>query len=686
MLRKSGLLLIFMAVCLSAMVQASAAKEGLPSPLQLGGILQGSAIWVDYKARFLDESGRIIDTGNDRISHSEGQGYGMLLAVAAADHAAFEAIWSWTNTHLFVRKDRLAAWKWTGSAAQALDSNNASDGDILIAWALAEAADFWDNPAYFSEGRAITEDIVGTSLSSANAYGAILAPSSHGFSASERSDGPVVNLSYWIFPAFSRLAQVEPEYDWRGLTQAGLALLDKARFGSSQLPRDWLSLGPQSVAPAEGFAARFGYDAVRIPLYMFWADAANAERAGFFAKAWPANSQPSLVNFNRNSDGKSNVALKEPGYRAVAALARCAASNLPYPDDFYHFTNNQNYYPATLHLLSLMAARTQGGACLDYSKMRNVLSDAWRPRQGSLAKFASIALAVRATNEGLIQKAVITLSKTPPAQGQEQIQNVAEEDAGLVFYLRIAGGVLVCVAAVIWLLRRRGAPAPESWVDDKEELVTEAMTAIGPAIDKSQFALAPRTLPHSPFTPSTDLAMLGKQIEIAATACVRLSRTIGLIYFEIPSFSVLETIHGSAEAEARIEMLAEELRQALRATDHVAVLNRNQIVVCICLLANASDLKSIAGRLYTVAQRQDLGDNDEPPPFSPGYAVYPLNGYEGLSLIDAAREDFQLQSSQKEISQAVEEEVTPLHAGSAFVRKRRKVFRKKTPSIKPPTN
>ncbi len=675
MLRKSGLHLIFMTIFVSFVVHECAARENLPSPLQLGGILQGSAIWVDYKARFLDESGRIIDTGNDRISHSEGQGYGMLLAVAAADHAAFQAIWSWTNTHLFVRKDRLAAWKWTGSAAQAFDSNNASDGDILIAWALAEAADFWDDPVYFSEGRAITQDIVGRSLSSA-AYGAILAPSTRGFSASERSDGPVVNLSYWIFPAFSRLAQFEPDYDWLGLTQAGLALLDKARFGSSQLPPDWLSLGLQPVAPAEGFSARFGYDAVRIPLYMFWANAANAERAGFFAKAWPANSQPSLVNFNTKPDGKLSVALKEPGYRAVAALARCAALNIPYPDDFYHFTNNQNYYPATLHLLSLVAARTRGGACLSYSKMRNIVPDAWRPKQGALTKFGSVAKAVTA---------VITLSKTLPPQAPQQLQNAAEEDTGLVFYLRIAGGVLMCVAAAIWLVRRRGAQTPKSWVNDEEDLVTEAITAIGPAIDKSHFVLAPRTLPHSPFTPSTDPVMLGKQIEIAATACVRLSRTIGLIYFEIPSFGMLEKIHGAATVEARIEMLAEELRQALRATDHVAVLSRNQIVICICLLASASDLKSVAERLSTIAIRQDLTESDEPP-FSPGYAVYPLNGYEGLSLIDAAREDFQSHSSQKGIFQAEAKQVAPLHAGPAFTRKKRRVFRKKTPSIEPTTN
>src|SRR5436309_1896309 len=41
--------------------------------------------WRSYKARFVTDQGRVVDTANGRISHSESQGYGMLLAVAAGD-------------------------------------------------------------------------------------------------------------------------------------------------------------------------------------------------------------------------------------------------------------------------------------------------------------------------------------------------------------------------------------------------------------------------------------------------------------------------------------------------------------------------------------------------------------------------------------------------------------------------
>ena len=67
--------------------------------------------WTAYKAKFLDASGRIIDDGNGGISHSEGQGYGLLLAYLANSPADFEQIWYFTRTELLLRDDGLAAWK-----------------------------------------------------------------------------------------------------------------------------------------------------------------------------------------------------------------------------------------------------------------------------------------------------------------------------------------------------------------------------------------------------------------------------------------------------------------------------------------------------------------------------------------------------------------------------------------------
>ncbi|MEK1944510.1 MAG: glycosyl hydrolase family 8, partial [Ensifer adhaerens] len=65
--------------------------------------------WQKYKTKFLDPGGRIIDDGNGGISHSEGQGYGLWLAVLAGSAADFELIWSFTRRELLLRDDGLAA-------------------------------------------------------------------------------------------------------------------------------------------------------------------------------------------------------------------------------------------------------------------------------------------------------------------------------------------------------------------------------------------------------------------------------------------------------------------------------------------------------------------------------------------------------------------------------------------------
>ena len=36
--------------------------------------------WEHFKLKFITEDGRVVDDGNNNMSHSEGQGIGMLLA------------------------------------------------------------------------------------------------------------------------------------------------------------------------------------------------------------------------------------------------------------------------------------------------------------------------------------------------------------------------------------------------------------------------------------------------------------------------------------------------------------------------------------------------------------------------------------------------------------------------------
>jgi endoglucanase len=94
----------------------------------------------------------------------------------------------------------------------------------------------------------------------------LLMPGRVGFANDAR--GVMVNPSYYVWPALDAFARLDGAATWGGVIASGEALLRQARFGPLNLPCDWVSVtGPRAVAPAPDKPPRFGYDAIRVPLY-----------------------------------------------------------------------------------------------------------------------------------------------------------------------------------------------------------------------------------------------------------------------------------------------------------------------------------------------------------------------------------------------------------------------------------
>ena len=350
-----------------ATVVAQAAKP-LPAlkldarQIPLGGALKSPEVWAAYKTRFVTDQGRVVDTANNLISHSEGQGYGMLFAVAANDRHAFERIWGWTRANLMVRDDQLVAWRWEPNMRPAVgDMNNATDGDILIAWALAEAAELWNDTSYRIAGRRIAVEMGRKTIVNKTKYGSIILPAVSGFATEDRKDGPVVNISYWVFPALSRLWIVAPEFDWSGISQSGLDLLKNAKFGPAGLPTEWVSAKETTLKPADGFPQQFGYNSIRIPLYMAWAGIGEREHYAPYAAMWARSTALAVVD---TASGRSVQPMSESGYSTIASLTLCVTDSKPLSRDFMSGRSAENYYPATLQLIALLAAQMRYTSCL----------------------------------------------------------------------------------------------------------------------------------------------------------------------------------------------------------------------------------------------------------------------------------------------------------------------------------
>ena len=352
-----------------AQVAATLPKDPAKRPLaldarmlSLGGALKTPEMWQQYKTNYVTDNGRVVDTGNGRISHSEGQGYAMLLAIAANDRATFDKIWGWTRANLMVRDDQLLAWRWDPAHRPAVaDINDASDGDILVAWALTEAAEYWGDVALKVSARRVAVEIGRKLVIYKTKNGALLLPAVAGFAPEDRADGPVVNLSYWVFPAFARLPLVAPEIDWRGIVQSGLDALKLARFGADGLPAEWISLKDGKARPADGFPAQFGYNAIRIPLYLAWAGIGEREHYEPFVNWATRYRGRAIIDV---STGREAGSFAEGGYAAVGSLALCAVEGQPLGRDALGSRTPENYYPATLRIMSILAAQMRFPSCL----------------------------------------------------------------------------------------------------------------------------------------------------------------------------------------------------------------------------------------------------------------------------------------------------------------------------------
>ncbi len=306
--------------------------------------------WESWRVHYVSADGRVVDTGQDNISHSEGQGIALLLAAAAGDRATFEQVWNWTRAHLQIRNDALFAWRWDPRENRVTDNNNASDGDLLIAWGLLRGAERFNVPGWREEARKVLVEVRNKLLRVVD-DGLVILPGENGF---ELATGRVLNLSYWVFPAFPDFAQVDHSPDWARLRDTGLSYLAKIRLGRWGLPPDWLSDVPPGTS-ASGFKPWFGYDAVRIPLYLKWAGLASAERMAPFISYWHyfdgARFVPAWTNLNDNSVDSFNAA---PGILGVRSWVLGAAVAPPMP------IAGEDYYSAALRMLTWLAANPTG--------------------------------------------------------------------------------------------------------------------------------------------------------------------------------------------------------------------------------------------------------------------------------------------------------------------------------------
>ncbi|MGP9789297.1 glycosyl hydrolase family 8 [Roseinatronobacter sp. NSM] len=343
----------------------AAAAGGMPA-MTFGAVdlaVSARPVWDSWKAAFLGSDGRVIDGLQRDASHSEGQGYGMLLATVFDDAASFQSMYQWTERHLAIRPDPLLAWRWLpGQANPVPDRNNASDGDLFYAWALMRAATKFGNRAYLLRAQQIAQALGETCVVAlpGSTDQTVFLPASFGF---VHDTHMTINPSYYMPLAMRELAAATGVSRLAICAQHGEALLN--RIAAEGLVPDWVDIRAGSVSGAQSLSSNAGYEAMRVPLFMIWSRVPQHAAVQRMVAVYERTVQPG-VGVPTVIEPLSGVVLEtsgDMGYQALAGLTMCSAQNrlgaaIP------PFTPNQPYYPATLQLFAMIAANETLPECV----------------------------------------------------------------------------------------------------------------------------------------------------------------------------------------------------------------------------------------------------------------------------------------------------------------------------------
>lgn len=322
--------------------------------------------WRDFRNLFITAEGRVVDTGNGGISHSEGQGYGMLFAEAHDDRPTFERLYKWTR-RILRRPDGLYAWRFRPNARNPVeDPNNATDGDLYLAWALLRAAERWHEPEWRREGQAIGQAILRRLVVEVGGR-TVLLPGADGFAHPDRV---VVNPSYYAFPALFALARAVPDRAWQRVVGDGVLLMRAMRYGRWGLPADWVELtrGPNGVMrPAAGWPARFSFDAVRVPLHLAWAGMPEEPALRAAVSFWNDPGLAVRPAWTDLQNGQISPYTASPGMLAVADVSTAVGWQRIIANPLPGVSASGDYYSAALAMLARLALR---------ENPRNVMAEA----------------------------------------------------------------------------------------------------------------------------------------------------------------------------------------------------------------------------------------------------------------------------------------------------------------------
>ena len=291
-------------------------------------------IWSGWKGRFL--SGGLVQ-GRDPTSSavanvSEGQAYGMLLALWMGDQATFDAIWSSTESQFWngsCGTGGYYAWKlpWSGCSGQgsyAPDADQDIAGALIFASAMVDStkATGWTNNkvggnTYSAKAQILLKAIWGSEVDKSN-YQLNAWHDAEGNSSIRNPSYHTVNW-YPIFKEFAAANNITGE-NWDAVETASMALFNAQPNATFGMARNFSNSsggtsggGTSSIGTTDNNTQDMGFDAIRVPyriaLAAIWYPKTLTAAVSYANTVW------------QNGSTSKGVDVTKPGYYTTASAS-----------------------------------------------------------------------------------------------------------------------------------------------------------------------------------------------------------------------------------------------------------------------------------------------------------------------------------------------------------------------------
>ncbi len=312
------------------------------------------------------EEARVLDASDARqITTSEGQSYALFFALVADDEATFKRVLAWTEQHLAAGEitRQLPSWLWGQKGQQnkrnkvprwgIIDTNNAMDSDMWIAYALLEAGRIWQKPAYTAKARRMLA-LMKTQLRTLPTIGQVLLPGRVGFESETR-----IKLNPSYYPPFILKRFAQEDAQWLSVYEGSVRLL--LRSAPSGIAPDWCEFTPEGVrrVNADDVDTVIGsYNAIRVYLWIAMMSPNDPNTQVLMRHFNPYVQLAQKLNFPPEKVDVNTLAVNRPGNLGFAASVLPMVAGEPLADYWETLLRAsevvaENYYTNVLTLFGL---------------------------------------------------------------------------------------------------------------------------------------------------------------------------------------------------------------------------------------------------------------------------------------------------------------------------------------------